>query len=232
MTLCTPEALEIWREACELSKTCIDVLPSNEVDATCDTLAGTATHALTAGRDDRVIADFRKVERRLRDADESLRKNTVNQALVISLICMAVGLAAGGFWISVAPHAPWSVLPDGLDLALNYVLLVLGWAGFTLVGFSIGWLFSVAAIVRTTNRAGTVKQAISLRQRKAYVVYNSMLCMIIVIAMFFFGGFEKISEGLSQQLISAPWAILFGLIAGIAELAALFERIRDFLKLS
>lgn len=226
------DALETWREACELSKTCIDVLPSDQADATCETLAGTATRALTAGRDDRVIADFRKVRQSLRDADETLRKESVDHAFAISTICLTVGLVAGVFWILLEPLAPWGVLPEGLDLAFNYVLLVLGWAGFTLVGFSIGWLFSVAAVVRKQDRAGTVKQAVSLRQRKAYIVYNSLLCTIIVIAMFFFGGFEKISDGLSQQLISAPWAILLGLIAGIAPTEALFERIRDFIKLS
>ncbi|HEY6633156.1 MAG TPA: hypothetical protein VIZ90_17035 [Rhizobiaceae bacterium] len=226
-----PEALETWREACELSKTCINVLSPADANTTCEALAGTATHALTAGRDDRVIADFRKVRRSLQDADETLRRDTVRQAMAISLICLTIGLAAGGLWIWMAPHAPWSNLPDGLDLAANYVLLVLGWAGFTLVGFSIGWLFQVAAVVRHQDQAQTIKKAISLRQRNAYILYNSLLCTIIVITMFFFNGFEKINAILSQQLTSAPWAILLGLVAGVID-SALFDRIREFFKLS
>lgn len=89
----------------------------------------------------------------------------------------------------------------------------------------------MTAVVRIQDRAGVVKQATSLRQRKAHVVYNTLVCLIIVIAMFFFGGFEQINEELSQQLISAPWAILLGIVVGVAE-PALFERVRDFFKLS
>jgi hypothetical protein len=226
-----PEALETWCEARALSETCIDALPPDEADATCQRLADTATHALTAGRDDRVIADFRKVKRRMRDVDETLRRKIVGQALAIALICLAIGFAAGIVWILVEPYSPWSLLPYGLDLAANYVLLVLGWAGFTLVGFSIGWLFLVTAVVRNQDQAGVVKQAVSLRQRNAYVAYNGLLCLIIVIAMFFFGGFEKINKELSEQLISAPWAILLGLVASVAE-SVLFDRIRGFFTLS
>lgn len=227
-----PDALETWREACELSKTCIDVLPSDEADATCNKLAEIATRALTTGRDAQVIADFRKAKRKILDADEALRKKSVNLAFKTSLINLAVGFAAGIVWLLVEPYAPWGWLPRGMDLAANYVLLVLGWAGFTLVGFSIGWLFQTAAVVRIQSREDTVKLATALRQRRAHVVYSSVLCVIIVIAMFFFDGFAKINEELSIQLTSAPWAILLGLIAGIAESAALFERIRDFFKLS
>ncbi|ASP54331.1 hypothetical protein [Sinorhizobium meliloti] len=225
------ESLEIWREACALGETCINALPSDEADTTCRLLAETATHALTAGRDDRVIADFRNIETRIRAADDALRTKIADQAVATFLVCLAIGFAAGIVWILVEPYAPWSLLPHGLDLAANYILLVLGWAGFTLVGFSIGWLFSMTAVVRIQDRAAVVKQATSLRQRKAHVVYNTLVCLIIVIAMFFFGGFEQINEELSQQLISAPWAILLGIVVGVAE-PALFERVRDFFKLS
>jgi hypothetical protein len=94
-----------------------------------------------------------------------------------------------------------------------------------------GWIFLVTAVVRIHDRMDIVKQAVSLRQRMAHIVYNATLCLIIVIVMFFFGGFDQINEALSQQLTSAPWAILLGLVAGVAE-PALFERIRGFLKLS
>jgi hypothetical protein len=226
-----PEALETWCEARALCESCIDVLPPDEAEATCQRLAETATHGLTAGRDNRVIVDFREVKRKMRDADETLRGKIVGQAIAISLICLAIGFAVGIVWILAEPYRPWSLLPPGLDLWANYALLVLGWAGFTLVGFSIGWLFLVNAVVRNQDQAGVVKQAISLRQRNANVAYNSLLCLIIVIAMFFFGGFEKINEGLSEQLISAPWAILLGLVVSVAE-SVLFDRIRGFFSLS
>ena len=225
------DALEVWSEARTLSATCLDVLPEEAVGDTCELLAKTATYALAAGRDNKVMADFWLVKRRIRDADQDLRRKIVDRGFVISLICAAVGLLAGIVWITLEPYRPWNLLPTGHQLWVNYTLLVLGWSGFTLVGFSIGWLFLITAVVRNQDPAGVIKQDISLRQRKAHVFYNALLCLLIVIAMFFFGGFEKINKILSEQLISAPWAILLGLVASVAE-TVLFERIRGFFVLS
>jgi hypothetical protein len=89
------EALETWREADALVKTCIDALPPYEADKSCLLLAETTTHALTAGRDDRVITDFNKVERQIRDADETLRATILNDGLAIFTICIVIGCVAG-----------------------------------------------------------------------------------------------------------------------------------------
>lgn len=225
------EALETWQEACALAKTSIDALPPSDAEDACRQLAETATHALTAGRDNRVIADFRRVERRIRDADETLRAAILKHAFEIFTYCLVAGFAAGIIWMWVEPFAPWNHLPRGLDLAANYLLLVLGWTGFTLVGFSLGWLFRICAAVRIQGRMDVVKQAVSLRQRNAHVAYNALVCLIIIIVMFFFGGFAQIDEALSAQMTSAPWAILLGLIAGVVE-SEVSERIRAFLKFS
>lgn len=225
------EALETWREACALAKTSIDVLPPDRADAACQLLAETATHALAVGRDERVIAAFQKVERQTRYAENTLRAKIIDDGLAIFAVCLLAGTGAGLVWIFVEPYAPWNALPNGLNLVTNYILLVLGWAGFTLIGFSIGWLFSMTAVVRIQDRMGVLKQAVSLRQRKAHIVFNALFCLVIVIVMFFFGGFDQINKALSEQLTSAPWAILLGLVAGVAE-PGLSERIRSFLRLS
>ncbi|WP_026987056.1 hypothetical protein [Fodinicurvata fenggangensis] len=226
-----PEALDTWREASALNQTCIDALPTDEAEAMCLLLAETATHALIAGRDDQVLADFRKVERRIRDADENLRSRIINDVLAIFLICLACGSVAGITWELVKPYYPWNLLPSGLNLAANDILFVLGWTGFTLVGFSIGWLFLMAGMVRFQDRVDVLKRASSLRQRTAHVTFNASVCLIIVIILVFFDGFDLIGEKWSILLESAPWAILLGLAAGVAE-PALFERLRGFLKLS
>lgn len=225
------KSLETWREASELSKTCIDVLPSIEIEPAGQLLAATATHALTAGRDSSVIANFKEVERRIREADETVRGIVIDRVVAIFLTCLALGFAVGIIWILVEPFAPWNALPKGLDLAANYLLLVLGWTGFTLIGFSIGWFFLTTGTLRNQDRAAVAKQSSSVRQRKVHVAYNASVCLIIVILMFFFGGFELISKELSQQLTSAPWAILLGLVGGVAE-PMVSEWIRSIFKLS
>ncbi|WP_299870546.1 hypothetical protein [uncultured Hoeflea sp.] len=225
------DALETWRDADNLANICIDTLPPEEANAKCQELAEAATRALTLGRDDTVRSSFQGVKLAVRHADENLRMAILKDAIAIFGSSFAVGFAAGAIWMLVEPHAPWNSLPEGLDLAANYLLLVLGWAGFTLVGFSVGWLFLATAMVRIQDREGVVKQALTLRQRKAQFTYHALICCIIVIVMFFFDGFDKINETLAVQLTSAPWSVLLGLVAGVAE-PALFERLRGFLKLS
>ncbi|MDF1607386.1 hypothetical protein PZ897_04285 [Hoeflea sp. YIM 152468] len=225
------EALDTWREASDLSRTCLDVLPANQADDCCRQLAETATHALSAGRDDAVIASFRKVETGLRAADEAIRSAIINDIVAIFLICFGSGFTAGILWIWMEPYRLWNFLPNELTNAVNYILLFIGWTGFTLIGFSIGWYFLKTGMIRVLDREAAVKQAISLRQRMAHVGYNASLCLVVVIVMFFFGGFENVDEALSRQLTSAPSAVLLGLVIGVAE-PAVFERIRGFLKLS
>lgn len=225
------EALETWHEACAKCEMCIEALSASDIEQTCKKLAETATRALTAGRDNDVIKTFREIDQKLRNADAALRNKVVLRAFTISLMCVVFGFVIGAVWMLINPRKPWLYLPDGLNLAANYIILILGWSAFTLVGFAIGWLFMLNGAVRIQDRAGVLKQAVSLQSRTAHVIYNFLLSVIIVILMFFFNGFENIDKELSTQLISAPWAVLLGLFAGIAE-PVVFERVRGIFKFS
>lgn len=225
------QSLATWHEACAKCETCIETLPSDEIDPACQKLAEAATRALTLGRDNDVIRLLREVDRKIRDADAHLRNTVVFRGLSISAVSVAIGCVLGGAWMLIEPRRPWLLLPHGLDLSANYIALILGWSGFTLVGFAIGWLFMLSGAVRSEGRDGVLKHAISLQSRAGQVAYNILFSVIVVILMFFFGGFEKIEQELSTQLISAPWAVLLGLFAGIAE-PVLFERVRGIFKVS
>jgi hypothetical protein len=225
-----PGAFDVFREAGGVCENCLRMLEPEEAQNVCAQVASTATYGLTYGRDGRVQKDFLDVERRLRSATEAMRVSLFNNVLFVFTISFLIGVVLGGIWLVTDGIALWKKLPEGLDLFVNYFFLIGGWTGFTLIGFSVGWLFLKSAIVRGLERDAAAKEAASLRQRRAHVIYNVLLCLILNIALFFFGGFERIDTALANLLQAAPWAMLLGLVVGVAE-PALSERVRGFFRL-
>ncbi len=225
------EAFEVLSEADASAQRCLRLLEPRAGTTACDRLALSATHALTHGRDERVVDDFREIERELHRATEGMRVKLFDNVLYICVISFLLGGILALLWIIVEPRAPWNKLPEGLDLAVNYVFLISGWTGFTLVGFSVGWLFLKSATIRNLDREVAALEATSLRQRKANIFYHVLLCLILNIALFFLGGFEKIDDWLENILVTAPWAILLGMVLGVAE-PTLAKRVQGFFSLS
>lgn len=222
------EALDVWRESDEIAQRVIQVLP-NEAEMLCNTLAETSTRALTLGRDPAVIRRFLDIERRLLDAEELQRANALDAVLQISVIVFFLGLLLGFIWIWVKGIALWTSLPRGFDLAANWILLTAGWSGFTMVGFAFGWMFFQVAVLRVAQPIQLAKHIRLVQQIRGNVLYITLLCFTLTFFLFFFNGFEMITEALSTQLTSSPWAILLGIVAGFVE-PSLFDRLKAALR--
>lgn len=222
------EAFPTWREADVLFGRVRNESPSN-IDELGAQLADTSTHALAAGRDNSVIDSFLEVERKLRSSGELLRNSILEKVFRISAVVFLIGLALGVLWIWAKANTWWSAFPRGFDLAANWIFVIIGWSGFTMVGFAFGWLFFQTATLRVAAPPELQRLSNLLSHTRAQVIYIGTLCVILNFFLFFFDGFEKINDSLSAQLNSAPWAILLGLAAGILE-PTLFTRMRAALK--
>lgn len=223
------DALDVLRQADDLCAKCMQVLDYDAATAACQTVASAATHALTHGRDDRVQKDLADVERQLHFAVDAIQVSLFDNALNIALRTFSIGVVLAAIWMVVKQFEPWNSLGEGLDLFFNYVFLIGGWTGFTLVGYSVGWLFLKSATVRRLQIDVAMQEAAALRLGKAHVVYSVLLCLILIMALFFFRGFDRLDPAVADLLRSAPWSILLGLLLGVAE-PTLSKRVRGFFK--
>jgi hypothetical protein len=150
-----------------------------------------------------------------------MRNRILNEVLRLSVWYFLAGCAIAVLWELITPTHFWLSAPGWAKMPLNVATYCLGWLGYLLIGFSVGWLFNVASALRTPTPEKLAEHHAAVENFLfAFIGHALLLSLIIVAIVFLEGQFEAVEK---FALDDPPSGFFLGILTGFAE-----KRVRDF----